>query len=69
MEELLEILGSMHPDVDFEICDTLMDDSILDSYDMVELVSEIRDTFDVKIPIKRDCDEYYYHLICKNTRC
>ncbi|WP_286080961.1 hypothetical protein [Parablautia intestinalis] len=25
--------------------------------------------FDVKIPIKRDCDEYYYHLICKNTRC
>ncbi len=59
MEELLEILGSMHPDVDFEICDTLMDDNILDSYDMVELVSEIRDTFDVKIPMEEIIPENF----------
>ncbi len=56
MEELLEILGSMHPDVDFEICDTLMDDNILDSY---ELVSEIRDTFDVKIPMEEIIPENF----------
>lgn len=50
MEELLEILKTMHPDVDFELCDTLIDDNILDSFDIVELVSEIRNTFDVRIP-------------------
>ena len=50
MEELLEILKTMHPDVDFELCDTLIDDNILDSFDIVELVSELRNTFDVRIP-------------------
>lgn len=50
MEELLEILQEMHADVDFEICDTLIDDNILDSFDIVELVSEIRNIFDVRIP-------------------
>lgn len=50
MEELLEILKEMHPDVDFELCDTLIDDKILDSFDIVELVSEIRNAFDVRIP-------------------
>ena len=50
MEELLEILQEMHPDVDFELCDTLIDDKILDSFDIVELVSEIRNTVDVRIP-------------------
>ena len=50
MDELLAILEEMHPDVDFEVCDTLIDDGILDSFDIVELVSEIRNTFDVRIP-------------------
>lgn len=50
MDELLEILEEMHPDVDFEIYDTLVDDGILDSFDIVELVSEIRNIFDVRIP-------------------
>lgn len=50
MEELLEILQDMHPEVDFELCDTLIDDNILDSFDIVGLISEIRNTFDVKIP-------------------
>ena len=30
MEILLEILSELHPDVDFESCDTLIDDNILD---------------------------------------
>ena len=29
MEELMEILEEMKPDVDFETCDTLIDDGIL----------------------------------------
>ena len=50
MEELLAILQELHPDVDFETCTTLIDDKILDSFDIVTLVAEIDDEFDVAIP-------------------
>ena len=50
MEELLSILRDLHPDVDFENCDNLIDGKILDSIDIVTLVAEIGDAFDVEIP-------------------
>ena len=50
MDELLNILMELHPDIDFETCDTLIDDQILDSIDIVSLVAEISDAFDVAIP-------------------
>lgn len=49
MEELLEILKDLHPDVDFETCTDLVDGGILDSFDIVTLITEINDTFDVAI--------------------
>ena len=50
MEELLEILSDLHPEVDFTDCDTLIDDKILDSFDIVSLITEVSDAFDVRIP-------------------
>lgn len=50
MEELLEILNDLHSDVDFENCTTLIDDKILDSFDIVSIVAEVSDRFDVQIP-------------------
>ena len=50
MEELLEILGELHPEVDFENTDGLIDDGILDSLDLVTLITEINDRMDVSIP-------------------
>lgn len=50
MEELLAILKDLHPEVDYDTCDTLIDDKILDSIDIVSLVAEISDNFDVAIP-------------------
>ena len=50
MEELLSILREIHPDVDFETCTTLIDDQILESIDIVTLVAEIGDAFDVEVP-------------------
>ena len=50
MEKLLEILSSLHPDVDFESTSDLVDDGILDSLDIVTLVTEINSEFDVTIP-------------------
>lgn len=49
MEQLLEILSDLHPEVDFEECDTLIDDAILDSFDIVSLIAEINEEFDVVI--------------------
>lgn len=49
MEELLSILTDLHPDVDFEAEDKLIDDMILDSFDIVTLISEISENFDVTI--------------------
>ena len=52
MDELLEILQELHSDVDFEKEDKLVDDKILDSFDLVTLVTELGDTFDVEITAK-----------------
>lgn len=49
MDELLEILSDLHPEVDFENEEGLIDDGILDSFDIVTLISEIQDVFDVTI--------------------
>ena len=46
----MEILKNIHPDVDFETCTTLVDDRIIDSFDIVTIISEINDEYDVVIP-------------------
>ena len=41
MDELIDILSEIKPDVDFETCDTLIDDEMLDSFDIVTIVGEL----------------------------
>lgn len=50
MDELRDILIELHDDVDYDTCTTLIDDRILDSFDIVTLVAEIDDRMDVRIP-------------------
>ena len=50
MEELLTILKNMHPEVDFTAEEDLIGEGVLDSLDIVTLVTEINSTFDVQIP-------------------
>ena len=50
MEKLLEILEELHPDVDFETEEHLIDNKILDSFDIVTIVAEIDAEYDVAIP-------------------
>lgn len=49
MNDLLEILTSLHPEVDFETCETLIEDKILDSFDIISIISEVSEQFDVTI--------------------
>ncbi len=49
MEQLMNILRELRPDVDFETETALIDDGILGSFDITSLVNEIMDEFDVEI--------------------
>lgn len=49
MNELMEILEELRPDVDFENETGLIANGILDSFDIVSLVAELNDAFDIEI--------------------
>ncbi len=51
MDKLLEILQGIRPDVDFVNETELIDEGILDSFDVVSIISEIDDAFGVQIRI------------------
>ena len=51
MGELLRILSGVRPDVAFEQEERLIDDGVLDSLDIVMLVGELNDAFDVSITV------------------
>lgn len=48
-EQLMNILKELRPEVDFENEKSLVDDGVLDSFDMVSLIGEINDAFEVEI--------------------
>lgn len=50
MDELLELLEDIKEDVDFENCETLIDDHILDSFDILQIISTLNDNYDISIP-------------------
>lgn len=49
MEELLKILEEINPDIDYKNETSLIDDGLLDSLDVVSLVSELNDHYDIEI--------------------
>ena len=59
MEELLNILKELHEDVDFEVQEDLVDEGILDSLDIVTLITEINDAFDISIPAEEIVPENF----------
>lgn len=71
MEALLNILSGLHPEVDFSTCTTLIDDSILDSVDVVTIVAEIDAEYDVAVPVEELTPENFnsaqalYAMICR----
>ena len=50
MERLIEILEDIHPDVDYAGCTDLIDGHILSSLDIISLIAELEDEYDITIP-------------------
>ena len=49
MEELMEILEDICPDVEFKGEDGLIDKKLLSSFDVLSIVGELNDTFGIQI--------------------
>lgn len=50
MEELLELLQGVRDDIDFTKEDKLIDDKILTSFDIIQIIAAIDDEYDVSVP-------------------
>lgn len=52
MDELMDILMEINPDIDYEVEDRLIDGKVLDSFSIVNLVAQISEVFDIDISPK-----------------
>ena len=50
-EQLMGVLEEIRPDVDFENEKQLITDGVLDSFDIVSLVTALNDEFDIEIEV------------------
>lgn len=71
MEELLRIMKEVRPDIDFEKETKLIDNEMLDSLDIVAIVTDVNDEFGVSINVNDLLPEHFnsasalYELIQK----
>ena len=71
MEELMEIFEDICPDVDFENEKALVDDKILSSFDIISIISEISETYGIRvtpaeiIPENFNSADALWNMICK----
>ena len=49
MDKILEILKDLHDDYDYEGSTDFIEDGLLDSFDMISLVSALDETFGISI--------------------
>ena len=52
LEQIIEILKGVRADVDYENETSLIDSGILDSFDVVNLVGELKEAFEIDINIE-----------------
>ena len=51
MEELRTILEEIRPDVDFDVEKELIDGKVLDSFDIIAIVSALNQNYDLRINV------------------
>lgn len=49
LEKIIELLQELHEDVDFAKEERLVDAKVLDSFDLITLVAELSDEFEIEI--------------------
>lgn len=51
MDKLLKILEGIRPDIDFANATKLIDDHLLDSFDIIQIVNELNEEYDIEINV------------------
>lgn len=59
MEELMELLSALKPEIDFENEKELIDDGLLESFDVITLIAELEDQFGVEVPAEEIVPENF----------
>lgn len=59
MEELMELLSALKPEIDFETEKELIDDGLLESFDVITLIAEIEDQFGIEVPAEEILPENF----------
>ena len=71
MDKIIDILSELHPEIDFNTTEDLIDDGILDSLDIVSIVAAVDTEFGVVIPAEEIVPENFnsaqalYELVMK----
>lgn len=71
LKKLLEILEDIRPDIDYKSEKQLVDGDVLDSFDIIAIVNELNEAFEIEIdvddlePENFNTIEAIYELICK----
>lgn len=71
MEDLIRIMSEVRPDIDFRTATTLIDDDMLDSLNIISIVTEANDFFGIEINVNDLLPENFnsaaalYELITK----
>ena len=63
-EGVLSILEELHSDIDYEKETALVDGKVLDSFDLVTLVSELSEEFDINITAREFIPENFNTVDC-----
>jgi acyl carrier protein len=50
MDKILKILRGLHGDVDFQQHQALIDEAVLDSFDIISIVASLSEQFGVSVP-------------------
>ena len=59
MQELMDLLAAIKPEIDFEVEKELIDDGLLVSFDVITLIAEIEDQFGIEIPAEEIIPENF----------
>ncbi len=59
MEELMNLLKTRYPDIDFEVEKNLIDGGVLDSVEVVDIISEIEELFEIEVTMEYIQPKYF----------
>ena len=71
MEELMEVLSALKPEIDFTKETELIDEGLLESFDVITLIAELEDQFGVEIPTEEIVPENFnsaaalWEMVCR----